>query len=68
MLSVKISLFICIILNYFQGYHVRICGQDVGRATFSHRHAMLVNQKDDSVLIPLNYLYPEQQNFLEVLF
>jgi 2-oxoglutarate dehydrogenase complex dehydrogenase (E1) component-like enzyme len=28
----------------FQGFNVRISGQDVGRATFSHRHAMLVDQ------------------------
>lgn len=27
-----------------QGYHVRISGQDVGRGTFSQRHAMLVDQ------------------------
>ena len=28
-----------------QGYNVRISGQDVGRATFAHRHAMLVDQE-----------------------
>lgn len=28
----------------YQGYNVRISGQDVGRGTFSHRHAMLVDQ------------------------
>lgn len=28
----------------YQGYNVRVCGQDVGRGTFSHRHAMLVDQ------------------------
>ena len=28
----------------FQGFNVRVSGQDVGRATFSHRHAMLVDQ------------------------
>ena len=49
------------------GYHVRICGQDVGRATFSHRHAMLVDQNDDGVFIPLNNLCPEQENFLEIV-
>lgn len=28
----------------YQGYNVRISGQDIGRGTFSHRHAMLVDQ------------------------
>merc|ERR1719458_1568693 len=28
----------------YQGWNVRISGQDVGRATFAHRHAMLVDQ------------------------
>lgn len=28
----------------YQGYNVRISGQDVGRGTFSQRHAMLVDQ------------------------
>lgn len=35
-------------------YDVRISGQDVGRGTFSHRHAMLVNQKTEGVIVPLN--------------
>ena len=33
-----------ITLNLRQGFNVRISGQDVGRATFAHRHAMLVDQ------------------------
>ena len=37
-----------------EGYDVRISGQDVGRGTFSHRHAMLVNQKTEGVIVPLN--------------
>ncbi|KAF9652772.1 2-oxoglutarate dehydrogenase, E1 component [Thelephora ganbajun] len=37
-----------------EGYDVRISGQDVGRGTFSQRHAMFVNQQDESVIIPLN--------------
>ncbi|KAF8997053.1 dehydrogenase E1 and transketolase domain-containing protein 1 [Cyathus striatus] len=36
------------------GVDVRISGQDVGRGTFSHRHAMFVNQKTEGVFIPLN--------------
>jgi probable 2-oxoglutarate dehydrogenase E1 component DHKTD1 len=37
-----------------EGYDVRISGQDVGRGTFSHRHAMLVDQKTENVIVPLN--------------
>ncbi|KAJ7189836.1 Transketolase, pyrimidine binding domain-containing protein [Mycena pura] len=37
-----------------EGHDVRISGQDVGRGTFSQRHAMLVNQKTEGVVVPLN--------------
>ena len=37
-----------------EGNDVRISGQDVGRGTFSHRHAMLVNQKTEGVIVSLN--------------
>ncbi|KAL3308284.1 hypothetical protein Ciccas_013186 [Cichlidogyrus casuarinus] len=37
-----------------KGHHVRICGQDVGRGTFSHRHFMLVDQNNDSIYVPMN--------------
>jgi probable 2-oxoglutarate dehydrogenase E1 component DHKTD1 len=37
-----------------EGCDVRISGQDVGRGTFSHRHAMLVDQHTESVIVPLN--------------
>lgn len=36
------------------GYHVRISGQDVGRGTFSQRHAMLVDSETERTIIPLN--------------
>ncbi|GMK58230.1 hypothetical protein CspeluHIS016_0502620 [Cutaneotrichosporon spelunceum] len=36
------------------GNDVRISGQDVGRGTFSQRHAMFVDQKDESCYVPLN--------------
>jgi 2-oxoglutarate dehydrogenase E1 component len=39
-----------------EGYPVRLTGQDVGVGTFSHRHAVLYNQKDGSRYIPLNHL------------
>ncbi|KAH7887154.1 dehydrogenase E1 and transketolase domain-containing protein 1 [Phlebopus sp. FC_14] len=38
-----------------EGCDVRIAGQDVGRGTFSHRHAMLVDQKTEGVIVPLNH-------------
>ncbi|KIK54180.1 hypothetical protein GYMLUDRAFT_48977 [Collybiopsis luxurians FD-317 M1] len=37
-----------------EGNDVRISGQDVGRGTFSQRHAMLVDQKDERTVVPLN--------------
>lgn len=51
-----------------QGFNVRISGQDVGRGTFSHRHAMLVDQNTSHTYIPLNNLDPNQKNFFEVNF
>lgn len=38
----------------YQGHNVRISGEDVGRGTFSQRHAMLVDQKTNELFIPLN--------------
>merc|ERR1712161_36229 len=35
-----------------EGNHVRITGQDVQRGTFSHRHAVVKDQNDDSDFIP----------------
>ncbi|KAK1338702.1 hypothetical protein QTO34_019359 [Cnephaeus nilssonii] len=49
-----------------QGYNVRLSGQDVGRGTFSQRHAMVVCQKTDDTYIPLNHMDPHQKGFLEV--
>lgn len=45
---------------------MRISGQDVGRGTFSQRHAMLVDQKTDEAIIPLNNMIADQKNFIEV--
>ena len=42
-----------------EGHPIRLTGQDVGRGTFSHRHAMLFNQKDGRRYIPLNHLSDE---------
>ena len=56
-------------MNWFRkGYDVRICGQDVGRGTFSQRHCMLVDQKNSEMYIPLNDLQcPDGQGHLEVI-
>ncbi len=47
----------------FEGHPVRMTGQDIGRGTFSHRHAQLHNQKDGSTYIPLKNLFPGQPKF-----
>ena len=36
-----------------EGYPIRFTGQDVRRGTFSHRHAVLHNQKDGLGVMPL---------------
>uniref|UniRef100_A0A668A8D3 2-oxoadipate dehydrogenase complex component E1 n=1 Tax=Myripristis murdjan TaxID=586833 RepID=A0A668A8D3_9TELE len=49
-----------------QGFNIRISGQDVGRGTFSQRHAMVVCQNTNDMYIPLNHIEPQQKGFLEV--
>src|SRR6056300_694012 len=46
-----------------QGLPIRLTGQDVGRGTFSHRHAALHSQKDASTFVPLQHLSDDQPNF-----
>ena len=46
-----------------QGYPVRITGQDVGRGTFSHRHAVLHNQKTGKTYRPLQHIDKKQATF-----
>ena len=46
-----------------EGYGVRLTGQDVGRGTFSHRHAVVHSQKDGSTYIPLRHLKEGQPAF-----
>jgi 2-oxoglutarate dehydrogenase E1 component len=46
-----------------QGYAVRISGQDCGRGTFFHRHAVLHDQKNGKVYIPLKHISPEDHRF-----
>jgi 2-oxoglutarate dehydrogenase E1 component len=45
------------------GTPVRITGQDVGRGTFSHRHAVLHDQATDNVLVPLAQVNPQVASF-----
>lgn len=47
----------------FEGHPIRMTGQDIGRGTFSHRHAVLHNQKDASTYVPLKNLFPGQPQF-----
>ncbi len=39
-----------------EGVPVRLAGQDSGRGTFSHRHALLVDQQDAHYFFPLNLI------------
>jgi 2-oxoglutarate dehydrogenase E1 component len=43
-----------------RGSNIRITGQDSGRGTFFHRHAVLHNQTDGSDYIPLANLHADQ--------
>jgi 2-oxoglutarate dehydrogenase E1 component len=45
------------------GYPVRLTGQDVGRGTFSHRHAVLHNQRSGDAHVPLMHLSDQQGPF-----
>ncbi len=46
-----------------EGYPVRLVGQDTGRGTFSQRHSVLRNQKDNSRYVPLNNISKNQKQF-----
>ena len=46
-----------------EGRSVRMSGQDVKRGTFSHRHAVMHDQKKDESFIWLNHLQEEQGEF-----
>lgn len=49
-----------------EGYPVRLTGQDSGRGTFFHRHAVLFNQRDGNRWIPLRNLAENQEEFLVI--
>jgi len=50
-----------------EGYSIRMTGQDVGRGTFFHRHAVLHDQNrevwDQGIYVPLRHLGPNQGKF-----
>ncbi len=46
-----------------EGYAVRVSGQDVGRGTFSQRHAILYDQKTEEKYIPLQHVSKNQGRF-----
>ncbi len=53
-----------------EGYAVRVSGQDSGRGTFFHRHAVLHDQNrerwDDGTYIPLQHVAEKQADFLVI--
>ena len=46
-----------------EGTHVRLSGQDCSRGTFSHRHAVLVDQVSGEEYAPLDHLSTTQARF-----
>lgn len=42
------------------GARIRFSGQDVGRGTFSHRHAVLHDYENGHTFVPLQHLSPDQ--------
>ncbi|MCG8379787.1 MAG: 2-oxoglutarate dehydrogenase E1 component, partial [Proteobacteria bacterium] len=48
------------------GYPIRISGQDSGRGTFFHRHAVIHNMKDGRTHLPLQHIKQGQPSFLVI--
>ena len=46
-----------------EGTHVRFSGQDSGRGTFSHRHAILVDQETEARYVPIDHVREGQAPF-----
>jgi 2-oxoglutarate dehydrogenase E1 component len=46
-----------------EGYPIRFTGQDVRRGTFSHRHAVVLNQENGDDYIPLQHMAEDQVSF-----
>ena len=47
-----------------EGFLVRLTGQDSGRGTFAHRHAVLHSQTDGSTHVPLEHIAEDQERFV----
>ena len=50
-----------------EGYDVRLVGQDSGRGTFFHRHAVLHNQVNNREFLPLQQLREKRPNSFRVI-
>ncbi|MBT7267800.1 MAG: 2-oxoglutarate dehydrogenase E1 component, partial [Rhodospirillaceae bacterium] len=50
-----------------EGHPVRLSGQDSGRGTFSHRHAVIVDQENENRYFPLSEIRPGEQADFEVM-
>jgi 2-oxoglutarate dehydrogenase E1 component len=48
------------------GHAIRISGQDSGRGTFFHRHAVIHDQKTGKTYLPLQHISDKQENFLVI--
>ncbi|WP_109451252.1 2-oxoglutarate dehydrogenase E1 component [Azospirillum sp. TSH64] len=46
-----------------EGTGVRLSGQDSGRGTFSHRHAVMYDQNTEEKYVPLCHVSPDQATF-----
>ena len=49
-----------------EDFNVRLSGQDCGRGTFFHRHAVVYDQKSGEAYIPLRNLVDTNANFLVI--
>lgn len=48
------------------GFSIRLSGQDSGRGTFFHRHAVLHNQTERLAFVPLRSIGKDKNNFLVI--
>lgn len=46
-----------------EGFPIRLCGQDTGRGTFFHRHAVLHHQQRNDIWVPLKHFSKKQAHF-----